>query len=217
MDTNDLVGILKASEILGVSRDTLRRWEREEKIEPFTKTTGGHRRYSIKQLKQILGENSTGEDGVTRVYIYCRVSTQKQKKDGNLMRQKNRLLEYCVGKGYKVEAIFEEVASGINEKRRELHKMLSNLKGVNKIVVEYPDRLARFGFLYLEHLTKNSNVQIEVMEANQEKDTNEEMVEDLISIITSFSARIYGARGGRKVKKTLDQLAQEGDAFENNS
>jgi len=85
--------------------------------------------------------------------------------------------------------------------------MLSNLDGISKIVVEYPDRLTRFGLNYLFIMLKNLGIDIEFVEKNETNSVNEDMTRDIISIITCFSAKLYGARGGRKVKKTLDELA----------
>ena len=86
--------------------------------------------------------------------------------------------------------------------------MLNNLQHVEKIIVEYPDRLARFGLNYIKLIAKQNNVEIEFLEDNESKSSNEEMAEDIISIITCFSAKLYGARGGRKVKKILDELKE---------
>jgi len=206
----ELVDIRKASEALGVSINTLRRWDKQDKFKPFTRTSGGHRRYSRKQLNEYLGirENDSEE---TRVCIYARVSTNKQKKSGNLDRQKNRLMEYSITNDYKIVEIYQEVASGVNENRSQLHKMLDNLDAVDRIIIEYKDRLARFGFKYLQKVAKAYSVKIEILAERSDTDMNEEMVNDLISIVTSFSARIYGARGGRAVKKTLNQLNKEDD------
>jgi predicted site-specific integrase-resolvase len=95
--------------------------------------------------------------------------------------------------------------------------MLDNLDQVDKVLVEYKDRLARFGFNYLEKLASAYNVEIEILEQKEDSSLDEEMVNDLIPIITSFSARIYGARGGKAVKKTLEELDKESDNYENDS
>ena len=142
-----------------------------------------------------------------KVCIYSRVSTKKQFESGNLDRQTQRLKEYCLNKNYEVVEIYSEIASGLNDNRPKLSKMLSNLDGINKIIVEYPDRLARFGLNYLVLMLKNINITVEFIKANIDKSVNEEMTRDIISIITCFSTKLYGARGGRKVKKTLKELA----------
>ena len=90
---------------------------------------------------------------------------------------------------------------------------------INIIIVEYSDRLAMFGFNYLKEFAKSFNVEIEAVEQKEKLELNEEMVNDLVSVITCFSAKIYGARGGRKLKQTLDELEKERqvDNIENNS
>lgn len=194
-------------EILNVTRMTLLSWEEKGKLHPV-RTPGGRRRYLKEEIDALYG--STIVNVVGQVFIYCRVSTKKQQDAGNLQRQKERLIGYCYDKDYKVSDVFQEVASGINEKRKELNRMMKRLNEVDKIVIEYPDRLARFGFRYLENHSCQMGVEIEVMEDNDSKEPDQETVEDLIAIITSFSARLYGTIGGRKVTQCLDELAKGG-------
>ena len=78
--------------------------------------------------------------------IYCRDSTKKQQESDNLIRQKERLINYCNEKNYQIVNIYEEIASGLNDNRRELKKMFRQLNEVDKIVIEDSDRLARFGY-----------------------------------------------------------------------
>ena len=143
------------------------------------------------------------------VCLYTVGSTKKQSESGNLNRQEERLMNYCQTKGYEVVDIYKEVASGINDKRRSLMKMFENLSDVDKIVVEYNDRLARFGYNYLRSFAHTYNVEIESIEQSEKLEANEEMVNDLVSVVTCFSAKIYGARGGRKLKKALNELEKE--------
>jgi predicted site-specific integrase-resolvase len=95
-------------------------------------------------------------------------------------------------------------------------------KEVDTIIVEYPDRLARFGFNYLKEFSKSLNVNIEIIEEKSKVEPNEEMVNDLISVVTCFNTRMYGARGGRKAKKDIEKTIKElekerGDNSENNN
>ncbi|WP_243098261.1 recombinase family protein [Serpentinicella alkaliphila] len=92
-------------------------------------------------------------------------------------------------------------------------KLLEDIKSseINYLIIEYKERLARFGYRYIEEYCKSHNVEVIVLESQEEKGLNKEMVEDMISIITSFSARIYGKRGGKKVKETLFRLEKEGE------
>lgn len=200
------MSIQKASKMLGVTVKTLKIWDDENKLKSSYRTAGGHRRYKLSDIEEFVGKM---RDSHKRVFIYCRVSTKKQSDSGNLSRQEERLSEYCQTKGYEVITIYKEVASGINDKRRALAQMFDRLSEVKKIIVEYDDRLARFGYNYLKSFARSHGVEIEAVEENETREANEEMVNDLVSIITCFSAKIYGARGGRKIKKALKELEKE--------
>jgi predicted site-specific integrase-resolvase len=204
-----LLSIQEVSIMLGVTVKTLKIWDNEGKLKSAIRTPGGHRRYKLSDIELFMGNNV--KDTTKNVHVYCRVSTKKQQDSGNLQRQKERLLQFCHEKEYNVVGIFEETASGINDNRRELLKMFRRLNEVEVIVVEYSDRLARFGFNYLKEFAKSFNV--------EKLEPNEEMVQDLISVVTCFSAKLYGARGGRKIKQTLEELEKErqGGHIEDNS
>jgi len=210
--TNNLIDISEAAQRLGVTIETLRRWDKLGKLKPV-RTFGNHRRYRLDEIETIVNSVEVVQSLQKKAFIYCRVSTKKQQESGNLQRQRERLIQSCQDKQYTVVAIYEEVASGLNDHRRELTKMFRNLSETDVIVVEYEDRLARFGYSYLKEFAASYNVEIEAVEKVGKLQTNEEMVNDLVSIVTCFSARLYGARGGRKLKqtivKTLETLEQE--------
>lgn len=203
-----MISISEASKITGVTVKTLKIWDNEGLLKAKYKTAGGHRRYDSDDIEKYIG-NDKSKEKERNVFVYCRVSTKKQQESGNLQRQKERLVKYCREKPYNIVEVFEEVASGINDNRKELVKMYRRLDEVKYIVIEYEDRLARFGYNYLKEYAKSFNVEIEVIEHNDKKDANEEMVNDLISIITSFSAKIYGSRGARKIQKAIQKSIQE--------
>ena len=207
----------QVAKLLNVWPETLRRWEREGKLKPL-RTPGGHRRYKESQIKELLGEAQSTSTS-TKCIIYARVSTAKQADAGNLQRQKERLITYAVEKGYQITAIYTETASGLNENRRELTKLLKEApKGnIDIIIIEYKDRLARFGYKYLEQYFLSYGVAIEVVETNDEKSPQEELVDDMIAIVNSFSARIYGKRGGRVAKRLTETIKLEVTAGENDS
>jgi putative resolvase len=216
-----LINIKEASELLGLNPKTLRRWDDEGKLKAI-RTFGNHRRYKLEDIEAIINSNEIEQNNQRNVFIYCRVSTNKQKESGNLLRQKERLVQYCNERQYNIVHIFEETASGLNDKRRELTKMFRRLSEVDTIIVEYPDRLARFGFNYLKEFSKSLNVNIEIIEEKSKAEPNEEMVNDLISVVTCFSTRMYGARGGRKAKKDIEKTIKElekerGENSENNN
>ena len=109
---------------------------------------GKHRYAEKAELDRIMGVIAREAKGTA---IYTRVSTKKQRDAGNLDRQKERLLTYCAAKKLKVVGTFEDIASGLNENRRGLKNCLGFRRGeIDTVVVEYKDRLARFGFEYLK-------------------------------------------------------------------
>ena len=208
----------QVARLLNVWPETLRRWEKEGKLKPL-RTPGGHRRYKESQIKILLGENQNLNNMNKKCIIYARVSTAKQADAGNLKRQKERLVTHAVEKGYQVISIYTEIASGLNENRRELIKLLKEAQKGNLdiIIIEYKDRLARCGYKYLEQYFLSHGVTIEIVETNEEKSPQEELVNDMIAIVTSFSDRIYGKRGGRIAKKLAKVIESEVAASENNS
>ena len=178
----------------------------QKRLQASYRTVGGHRRYRLSDIEEFAGKMKHQKE---RVAVYCRVSTKKQAESGNLDRQEDRLLDYCRVNGYEITKIYKEIASGINDNRRELIKMFKDLSALDKIVIEYEDRLARFGYNYLKEFAKSYNVEIETIEQNAKLEANEEMVNDLVGIVTCFSTKIYGARGGRKLKMALTELEKE--------
>lgn len=202
----------EAAEKFSLSRRSLIRYEADGLIEPV-RTPGGQRRYPESELLRLYGlETKVKQDG-DKAGLYSRVSTRKQADSGNLERQTQRLKEYAQAAGFDAVEVYEEIASGLNENRRQLRKLIKAIIAgkVNVVVVEYKDRLARFGYAYLELFCESHGARIETIEEKASDDENEELVKDLISVVTSFSARLYGRRGGRKAKKGLDeQLRGEG-------
>ena len=127
-----------------------------------------------------------------------------------------RLRAYAREKGYRVVAEYSDVASGLNQNRRGLERVLKSAERgeFRKFLIEYPDRLARFGYAYLERHVKYCGVEIEVSRKEPE-DAHTELVQDLLAIVTSFSARLCGARGGRKIRQGFRELIRDaGEAKE---
>jgi predicted site-specific integrase-resolvase len=175
----------------GVSYRTAWRWFKEGTISGYQMPTG--------TIIITLPENNTNPDKV--VAIYCRVSDQGSKD--NLSRQAQRLSDYAVAKGYKIYKVVKEIGSGLNDNRKQLSKLLND-DNYNILLVEHPDRLARFGLNYLEILLNKLGKELEIVnKANNEKD---ELMQDLISIIYSFSARMYGLR---RAKRKTEKITQE--------
>ena len=142
--------------------------------------------------------------------LYARVSTSKQKVRGDLQRQIDYISQAIVTKTPKQLQIFSEVGGGLNDHRRELGKVLKMVaeRKVDRIFVLYKDRLTRFGFGYLEQFCAAFGTKIEVIsEEVSDKTAEEELAEDLVSIIHSFSGKLYGLRGKvrSKINKVLDE------------
>ncbi|OQB16705.1 MAG: hypothetical protein BWY14_01304 [Parcubacteria group bacterium ADurb.Bin192] len=198
--------LLRQSEVTQkyrLSKTTLHRWLKDGKLTDH-RTVGGHRRYDSAEVEALLSVS----DGVTvtekDVALYARVSTQKQAE--NLTRQHERLIEACGERGYRIVLDCSEIASGLNDNRRQFFKVIdAACKGeVKKVVVEHRDRLTRFGFRTIERFFKGVGCTVEVLEQVEGKSEHEELVEDILTIIVSFSSRIYGARGRRKRKDNSD-------------
>lgn len=186
----------------GISMSTLRRWDKEDKLNPAFVSDGGTRYYSEEQLSELLGKPRVQvKEKIT--IGYCRVRSYKQKDD--LERQVNHVKTYMIARGYQFE-IFTDIGSGINYNNENLNKIIDMVTNnqVDKIVVLYKDRLVRFGFELIENICKKYGVQIEIID-NTEKTEDQELVEDLIQIVTVFSARLQGRRA-HKAKKMIEEL-----------
>jgi putative resolvase len=176
----------------GISYVTAYRWTKSGKIPGCT----------IMESGTILIEEPTiNIDSNNNVFIYARVSSNNRRKE--LDYQVNRITEFANSNGYSVTKVFKEVASGMNDNRTQFWKMIDS--NPSTIIIENKDRLTRFGFNYIERLSKKLNVRIIVM--NQDQTDEQDLIKDLVSIITSFCCRLYGLRRGyNKSKKIRDQI-----------
>jgi predicted site-specific integrase-resolvase len=176
---------------VGVSYRTAFRWYKSGKIQGRQMDTG------TILIKEPIGEPQTPELPV-KVAIYTRVSATENKD--NLEGQANRLRDYCAAKGYPVAWVVKESGSGVNDTRPKLIKLLTD-PTVRVIVVEHKDRLTRFGYNYLEQLLKMQGRRIEVI--NLAENGKEDLIQDFVSIVTSFCARLYGQRRSRRKTERL--------------
>jgi excisionase family DNA binding protein len=184
-------------ERLGISYSTLSRWVREGRIRAI-RTAGGVFRIPESEVRRIAEGLPTSKE--IRAIIYARISSADQKSD--LERQVEYLMQYCSSKGYRVVDVLSDVASGLKTSRRGLLKLFNYVvnRQVDVVVVTYSDRLTRFGFEYLEYFFKQYGVRVEVVFGEEPKDTYQELVEDLIEIVTSFAGKLYGLRDHKKKK-----------------
>jgi len=181
----------KASQLLGISKPTLIRKIKSGEIKAYR--VGREYRIPESEIKRLL-EGKT----LDKVVIYARVSSRDQKE--GLERQVEYLKNYCSTKGYHVTKILTDISSGLNENRRGLKQLFKLIEGgeVGKVVITYKDRLTRFGFKYLEQYFNSHGVEIEVIFDDEEKTPEKELVEDLLSVVTSFAGKLYGARSHKK-------------------
>ena len=191
--------INKFSKIVGVTPQTLRNWDKVGKLKPHHTTESGYRYYSEEQLNQVLNIKQKHK----KVIGYCRVSSPKQKDD--LERQIENVKIYLLAQGKPFE-IISDVGSGINCKRKGLLELLDriNKNEVEKVVVLYKDRLSRFGFELIEYVASLHGCEIEIID-NTQKTEQEELVEDLVQIITVFSCKLQGKRAN-KARKLIKEL-----------
>ena len=147
------------------------------------------------------------QTSLLNVCIYARVSSSENKD--NLEKQKERLVSYCNAKGYKVSKIITEIGSGLNDERKKLESILMD-KSINLIVVEHKDRLTRFGLNYIQKLLELDNRKIEII--NPQTNDEDDLMQDFVSIITSFTARLYGRRRSKRItEKVIKEVSDNNE------
>ena len=200
--TERLLTIGQVSDRFGLSIEALRKWDDSGKLKAL-RTPGGHRRYRAADVQSFLGLDVEEDISGMPVAVYIRVSSHDQKKAGDLDRQKGRVLHHCVENGYAVGFVFEEVGSGISSKRAKLKRLfrLASEKKISRIVIEHKDRLTRFLFDIFVVFFETYGVKIEWVEDTLPKSYEAELVEDILTLMSSFSAKIYGKRSARNRKK----------------
>lgn len=202
-----LYTLKQASEILGAHPKTIQRWDREGKIR-VVRTPGGRRRIPESEIKRILGE--IPENG--RTIGYARVSSNTQKDD--LERQIEAIEEYAKERGWQIK-VLKDIGSGLNENRKNYRKLLELIaKGeVSRVIVTYPDRLTRFGLNTLAFFFKQHGAEIIVIN-EKDKTPREELIEDLITIVSHFAGKLYGMRSHKykKFREGVKEIIEEVEA-----
>lgn len=188
--------ISEAAKLKGVSVSTLRRWESEGKLIP-ERTVNGHRRYTISQLLG-LKENLSYTVG------YCRVSSHDQKKD--LERQKEVVELFCAQNGWPVE-IIDDLGSGLNYNKKGLKRLIRLIvdSKVERLVLTHKDRLLRFGSELIFSLCEQFGTEVVIINRTEDSTFEEDLAQDVLEIITVFSARLYGSRS-HKNRKIVEEL-----------
>lgn len=193
----------KFAEQIGKTPKTIRLWDKQEILKPAHVTAGGTRYYSQEQIDNYCGIKKAKKK---KVIGYCRVSSSKQKDD--LERQIENVKTYMIAKGYSFE-IIKDIGSGINYNKKGLNKLIEMITNneIGKIVILYKDRLLRFGFELIENICNRYNYSIEIID-NTPKTEEQELVEDLVQIITVFSCKLQGKRAN-KAKKIIKELIDD--------
>lgn len=195
---NRFVAIGEASDALGVSITTLRRWETEGKLIP-ERTAGRQRRYDLAKLKPELFHTAAQD---RKTIAYARVSSHDQKDD--LERQKQVLELYCAKQGWTFEVV-ADLGSGMNYNKKGLKRLLEDIIDgqVGRLVITHKDRLLRFGAELVFSICEAKDVEVLIINKGVDTTFEEDLAKDVLEIITVFSARLYGSRS-RKNQKLLD-------------
>lgn len=198
--------VSQAARLLGVCIITIHRWDANSKIQCY-RTPGGHRRIPISEIRRLQGSMSIPA-AERRTAIYARVSSHDQKKKGDLQRQIDTAQTACQVRGQPSPFIFQDVASGLNVRRRGLQRLFQVIEQgkVDEVVLTYPDRLTRFGFQYLERYFASYGTNITMLHQIPTQNLQDELVQDVIAIITSFSGRIHGLRSRRRKQQKSVQF-----------
>lgn len=171
---------------LGRSAQTVRRWEKEGKLQA-KRLPSGHRYFDESDVRAMLGGAPDKKD----IVVYCRVSSAGQKDD--LASQLAAMERYCRSAGIPVDQWLQEVGGGMNFKRKHFLSLVDRIQRgqIQKLLVAHKDRLMRFGFDLFNHIAVENGCEIVVV--NQESlSPQQEMVEDLMAIVHTFSCRLHG-------------------------
>lgn len=192
------------------SVQTLQRWDRKGIL--IAKRTKGNRRYyTHEQYLEYMGISAKPETG--KSVVYFRVSSASQKSD--LENQRYVLEQFTTANGWPVDLWLSDIGSGLNYTRKNFIRLMELIEQgqVSRLIIAHKDRLVRFGFEWFELFCKNHGVQLVVMN-HQSLSPEQEMVQDLLSIVHCFSSRLYGLR---KYKKVLKESLGNGNNNDQNS
>lgn len=196
------VKIGAAAELLGCGIDTLRKWEKSGELIPDRKSKGGTRFYDVTKLLAL-------DDTDAPTICYARVSSHDQKAD--LVRQQEMLETYCTAKGWRTEVI-SDLGSGMNYRKKGLARLLEIIlrRKTKRLVLTHKDRLLRFGAELVFAICDLQGIEIVIIHKGERPSFEVELAEDILEIITVFSARLYGSRS-KKNRNLLQTLQVEAD------
>ena len=193
------------AELIGVSVKTLQRWDREGILEA-NRTPTDRRYYTYDQYLQFKGIKT--QNDIRQVVIYARVSTKNQKDD--LQNQVSFLRQFCNARGIIVDQCMEEYGSGLNYNRKKWNKLLDEVmeQKIKTIIVTHKDRFVRFGYDWFEKFCMKFHTTIVIVN-NEELSLQEELVQDIVSILHVFSCRLYGLRKYKKQIERDEEIVKE--------
>ena len=193
------------AELVGVSVKTLQRWDREGILKAY-RTPTERRYYTHAQYLSFMGAGAKNDQG--EVVIYARVSTRNQKDD--LQKQVDFLRTFCNARGMIVDNCIEDFGSGLNYNRKKWNQLLDDVIDgkIKTIVISSKDRFTRFGYDWFEKFCLKFDTSIIVVN-NDALSPNEELVEDIISILQVFSCRLYGLRKYKNKIKADEEIEKE--------
>ncbi len=193
----------KVLKVLGISRSTLYRYKKDGIIKIKTKFNDNFYEYDDDSVYRLLGDSTKSKNKL--IVSYARVSTQNQKKQ--LVEQNQRIYESCISRGLKLDKQFSDIKSGMSADRQEFQELLNDIirNKIDTVVIENKDRLVRFGYEILEYVCKCHGCKILVLnDILENKSYEQELTEDLISIIHYFTMKNYSHR--RKLNKLRKEL-----------
>ena len=193
------------AELTGVSVKTLQRWDREGILEA-NRTPTDRRYYTYDQYLQFKGIKT--QNDIRQVVIYARVSTKNQKDD--LQNQVSFLRQFCNARGIIVDQCMEEYGSGLNYNRKKWNKLLDEVmeQRIKTIIITHKDRFIRFGYDWFEKFCMKFHTTIVIVN-NEELSPQEELVQDIVSILHVFSGRLYGLRKYKKQIERDEEIVKE--------
>lgn len=209
----------EAANFLHIHKMTLHNWSKKNLIK-YTTLPNGYRRYTEEDLLDALKIKKKPQNIIKKNIIYSRVSTPLQKE--NLERQNQRLLDYCASKGIQVSECLSDIASGMNFNRINFKKLINLVLSneVDTIVIEFKDRLVRFGFDLIEHMCSYYNTKIIIINNSEIIDYRTEMTNDMIAIIHHFCMRLYGSRKSKikikEIQKSINSNENISNQVQNN-
>jgi excisionase family DNA binding protein len=191
-DEPKLLRISKAAHELGLHPFTVRKWIKQGKIRAIW--VGQEARVPRSEIERLVGKTNG-----RLIVLYGRVSGQGQKDD--LETQLARLQAWAkVERAGKPILVLSDIGSGLKANRKQLQRLLKMVMEdqVAEIIITYPDRLTRFGQEYLQVLFDSFGVRLTILEPDETKTPEQELTDDLLALITSFSGRLYGMRSHKQ-------------------